>query len=218
MLFGILGLYFMNIHYFTQKLSPFWRYVITYMNFAACALNLATLTTRFVYPQFSLEGKRIWIIGLAPMGLARVVLVKMTLATAVSLIVSLPLICLSCHMLDLPRNETLYFAFAITLMALTLNSLAIGMGVLYPNLKEDNPSKIVSGFGGTFCLVLSFVYIGMGIMFIGMASPWGSPWHLMGMPPPEKRLLSFAGFLLLSFLLGITPLLHARKKVTKMEH
>jgi len=218
MLFGILGLYFMNMHYFTQKLNPFWRYVITYMNFAACALNLATLTTRFVYPQFSLEGKRIWIIGLAPMGLARVVLVKMTLATTVSLCVSLPLIWLSCHMLKLSGNETLYFAFAITLMALTLNSLAIGMGVLYPNLKEDNPSKIVSGFGGTFCLVLSFVYIGAGIMFIGMASPWGSPWHLMGMPPLEKRLLSFAGFLLLSFLLGVTPLLHAREKATKMEH
>jgi len=218
MLFGILGLYFMNIHYFTQELSPFWRYVITYMNFAACALNLATLTTRFVYPQFSLEGKRIWIIGLAPMGLARVVLIKMILATTVSLCVSLPLIWLSCHMLELSGNETLYFAFAIALMALTLNSLAIGMGVLYPNLKEDNPSKIVSGFGGTFCLVLSFVYIGAGIMFIGMASPWGSPWHLLGTPPPEKRLLSFAGFLLLSFLLGVTPLLHAREKATKMEH
>ena len=218
MLFGILGLYFMNIHYFTQKLSPFWHYVITYMNFAACALNLATLTTRFVYPQFSLEGKRIWIVGLAPMGLARVVIVKMSLATAISLMVSVPLIWLSCHMLDLPRDETLYFVFAISIMAFTLNSLAIGMGVLYPNLKEDNPSKIVSGFGGTFCLVLSFVYIGAGIMFVGMASPWGSPWHLLGMPPPEKRLLSFAGFLLLSFALGVLPLLHARDRVSKMEH
>jgi hypothetical protein len=26
-------------------------------------------------------------------------------------------------------------------------------------MKENNPSKIVSGFGGTFCLVLSFIYI-----------------------------------------------------------
>ena len=142
----------------------------------------------------------------------------MTLATAASLLLTLPLIWLSCHMLKLSGNETLYFAFAITLMALTLNSLAIGMGVLYPNLKEDNPSKIVSSFGGTFSLVLSFVYIGAGIMFIGMASPWSSPWNLLGTPPPEKRLLSFAGFLLLSFLLGVAPLLHARKKATKMEH
>ncbi len=221
MFFGITGLYFMNMHYLIgdpEELSKFYKNLTKYMNFATCALNLAVLTTRFVYPQFSLEGKRIWIIGLAPMGLARVVLVKMTLATAASLLLTLPLIWLSCHMLKLSGNETLYFAFAITLMALTLNSLAIGMGVLYPNLKEDNPSKIVSSFGGTFSLVLSFVYIGAGIMFIGMASPWSSPWNLLGTPPPEKRLLSFAGFLLLSFLLGVAPLLHARKKATKMEH
>tara|TARA_A100001037_G_scaffold302562_1_gene334464 strand:+ start:48 stop:413 length:366 start_codon:yes stop_codon:yes gene_type:complete len=121
-------------------------------------------------------------------------------------------------MLDLPIRQTLYFIFAITLMALTLNSLAVGMGVLYPNLKEDNPSKIVSGFGGTFCLVLSFVYIGACIMFLGMASPWGSPWHLLGMPPLEKRLVAFGGFLILSLSLGLFPLLHARDKVTKMEH
>ena len=40
-------------------------------------------------------------------------------------------------------------------MTFTFNGLAAGVGVLYPNFKENNPSKIVSGFGGTFCLVLS---------------------------------------------------------------
>ena len=44
-------------------------------------------------------------------------------------------------------------------MTLTLTGLAVGLGALYPNFKEENPSKIVSGFGGTFCLVLSFLYI-----------------------------------------------------------
>ena len=44
-------------------------------------------------------------------------------------------------------------------MTFALNGLAVGLGVLYPNLKEANPDKIVSGFGGTLCLVLSSVYI-----------------------------------------------------------
>ena len=44
-----------------------------YLNLGACSLNLATVTTRFVFPQFSVEGKRLWIIGLARMGLARIV-------------------------------------------------------------------------------------------------------------------------------------------------
>ena len=61
-----------------------------------------------------------------------------------------------------PSSKKVFFCGGISVMALALNGLAMGMGVMYPDLKEDNPSKIVSGFGGTFCLVVSFVYIGMG--------------------------------------------------------
>ena len=110
------------------------------------SLNLATLTTRFVYPQFSLEGKRLWIVGLAPLGLTRVVKTKYWLASIASLCVTLGLIWLSCHMLKLSPARTLYFGVAVTVMTFTLNGLAIGLGALYPNFKEDNPGKIVSGF------------------------------------------------------------------------
>ena len=72
MLFGLLGVYIINLRHFTHQLrSPFWINLVAYLNLTACALNLATLTTRFVYPQFSLEGQRLWIVGLAPLGLPR---------------------------------------------------------------------------------------------------------------------------------------------------
>ena len=45
--------------------------MISYLNLAACALTLSTLTTRFVFPQFSLEGRRLWISGSRPFGLAQ---------------------------------------------------------------------------------------------------------------------------------------------------
>ena len=51
-------------------------------------------------------------------------------------------------------------------MTFALNGLAIGLGVLYPNLKEANPGKIVSGFGGTLCLVLSFLYILASVLLL----------------------------------------------------
>jgi len=57
-------------------------------------------------------------------------------------------------------------------MTLTLTGLAVGLGALYPNFKEDNPSKIVSGFGGTFCLVLSFFYILGSVVLLALASRW----------------------------------------------
>jgi ABC-2 type transport system permease protein len=171
MLFGLLGVYIVNLRNFTHQLtSPFWINLVSYLNLAACALNLATVTTRFVFPQFSLEGRRLWIIGMSPMGLAQVVKAKYWLASAMSLVVTLGLMTLSCRLLKMPWERTVLFGLVIAMMTFTLNGLAVGLGVLYPNFKDANPGKIVSGFGGTLCLVMSFLYIVASVLLLGMGT------------------------------------------------
>jgi len=215
-LFGLLGAYIINLRHFSQQLSnPFWVHLVSYLNLGACSLNLATLTTRFVYSQFSLEGKRLWIVGLAPLGLVRVVKAKYWLASLASLFVTLGLIWLSCHMLKLPLNRMAYYVVAVSIMTFTLNGLAIGLGALYPNLKEDNPGKIVSGFGGTFCLVLSFLYIVASVTLLAVGSPWS--WSRLGGASSHWLLASWAGFVLLSLLLGWLPLKLGLRKVAEYE-
>jgi len=93
MLFGLLAVYIVNLRHFAQQLTnPFWVNLVAFLNLGACSLNLATITTRFVYPQFSLEGKRLWIVGMAPLGLVRVVKTKYIMAVTLSLSVTLGLI------------------------------------------------------------------------------------------------------------------------------
>ena len=211
-LFGLLGVYIINLRHFSQQLTnPFWVHLVSYLNLGACSLNLATLTTRFVYPQFSLEGKRLWIVGLAPLGMERVVKAKFTLAGCVALMVTLGLIWLSCHMLKMPWEKTLYFATAVMVMTFTLTGLAVGLGVLFPNFKEDNPSKIVSGFGGTFCLVLSFFYILGSVVLLALGSPWARDVSF------ARILAALAGFALLSFAVGWVPLKLGLRRVTTVE-
>jgi ABC-2 type transport system permease protein len=200
MFFGLLGMYFINLRHFTHDLtSPFWTSLIAYLNLSACSLNLATLTTRFVYPQFSLEGRRLWIVGLAPLGLVRVVLVKYWLASFLSLAVTLTLITLSCSLLHMSWDQLVFFGTVVTVMTFSLNGLAIGLGVLFPNFKESNPGKIVSGFGGTLCLVLSFLYISASVALLGFGT---SGLHLRA----DWALESVATFLFLSVLTGWLPL------------
>jgi ABC-2 type transport system permease protein len=200
LLFGLLAAYIVNLKNFSSKLNnPFWIHLISYMNLGACSLNLATLTTRFVFPQFSLEGKRLWIVGMAPIGLKKVIGIKYTLACLISMSLTGILIFMSCHMLNMPWMQIGYFTFVIAVMALTLNGLAMGLGVIYPNFKEDNPSKIVSGFGGTFCLVLSFLYIVGSIAILAVGSPWREqtvPWVVA---------LGWGSFTVLSLGLGLIP-------------
>jgi len=200
LLFGLLAAYIINLKNFSARLNnSFWIHLIAYLNLGACSLNLATLTTRFVFPQFSLEGKRLWIVGMAPIGLNKVIQIKYTLATLVSLILTGALIVLSCHMLRMPVGQMIYFTLVILVMSLSLNGLAMGLGVIYPNFKEDNPSKIVSGFGGTFCLVMSFLYIVGGILCLAIGSPWVQHATLF------KTALAWGAFCLLSLLIGYLP-------------
>lgn len=213
-LFGLLTVYFMNLRHFSQQLTnPFWIVIISYLNLGACSLNLATLTTRFVYPQFSLEGKRLWIVGMAPLGLPRVMLTKFAMTTTVSLAVTGGLILLSCRMLQLPWERTAYHTLAVVVMAFTLNGLATGTGVLYPNLKEDNPSRIVSGFGGTFCLVLSFLYIVASVLLLAVGSPWAGGSRVQ----PGLTIACWSSFAVLSALLGWLPMRLARVRVRVFE-
>ncbi len=215
MLFGLLGVYILNLRHFTSQISsPFWLHLVSYLNLAACSLNLATLTTRFVFPQFSLEGKRLWIVGRAPLGLPRVVQSKYLLVTSASLVITLGMIALSCHMLQMPAERTAYFAGAITIMTLTLNALALGLGVLYPNLREDNPSKIVSGFGGTLALVCSFLYIVASVLLLA----WGSPWRWNAELRDPPVFTCFLGFVALSIALGYVPLKLALRRLRNYEH
>lgn len=213
-LFGLLGAYIINLRHFSHQLTnQFWVDLVSYLNLGACSLNLATLTTRFVYPQFSLEGKRVWIVGMAPLGLMRVVITKYVMSTTASLLITIGLVWGSCYMLQLPWDRTLFFTYAVIIMTLALNGLAIGLGVLYPNFKEDNPSKIVSGFGGTFCLVLSFLYILASIT----ALAFGAPWARAGTQPLPVLVTAWSAFALISMLIGWVPLKLALRRVRSIE-
>jgi ABC-2 type transport system permease protein len=203
MLFGLLTVYLMNLRHFTrQSDSAFWVSITSFLNLGACSLNLATITTRFVFPQFSLEGRRVWLMGLAPMGLARVVWWKFLTASVLTGFLTLSLTLLSCWMLHLDGAHTVYFM------------IAIGLGTLYPNFAETNPGKIVSGFGGTFCLVLSFVYILGSVLLLAFGSPWG--WRGEDQDSARAGLTGLV-FALASLAAGGIPLRLALRRAATME-
>lgn len=214
LLFGLLGVYIINLRHFTSQLTnPFWIHLVSYLNLGACSLNLATLTTRFVYPQFSLEGRRLWVVGMAPMGLSKVVMAKYWLASGASLIVTLSLVVLSNFMLNLPWDRVVFFAAVITVMTFSLNGLAAGVGVLYPNFKETNPSKIVSGFGGTFCLVMSFLYILLSLVLLAI----GSAEMINRAPSQILAVASVVLFIVFSVLIGWLPLKLGQRELRRFE-
>lgn len=158
--FGIMAVYIANLRNMSgQYQRDFWKSWIACLNTGACTLILATLTSRFVFPLVSLEGRRFWILGLAPLSFRQLVMQKFWLSVATTSLFTVALSILSGWML---RLEPVYFALSVYSVIITnfgLSGLAVGLGTLYPNFQEDNPARIVSGMGGTLNFLLSVAYI-----------------------------------------------------------
>lgn len=220
-IFGLLLMYSMNLRKMGYDLqSPFWITVVSHLNLLVCCLALSTLTTRFIYPQFCLEGQRLWILGLSPLPLYRVLGLKLRLSASVLALVMVVLVVVSGTSLELPWRRILFFSAAILMLSYGLTSLALSLGALAPNFRESNPARIVSGFGGTVCLISSFIYI-VGGMVVLLVPSWANlrqdatvlaayDWRL--------DLLSLGGLAVLTLMFGGIPYFFARKQTKNLEY
>ncbi len=139
--------------------DPTFRFILRALCFGVSILTLSTLTTRFIFPVFSIEGRRLWVLGLSPVGMERVFLIKLALFGGIAGSATAVLMFVSGRNLHMSPLEQLYFCSSVMLMSGGLTGLALGLGVLFPNFYDASPAKIVSGFGGTLCLIINFVYI-----------------------------------------------------------
>lgn len=159
-LFGLMGFYVLNLRTFSYHLAlGLWRHVTALLNVAATSLVLATVTTRFVFPMLSLEGRRFWFLGLAPVERRTILWSKFAFSFIGALAVTLPLVAVSGFMLSLPAATTWHHAVTIVFVCLGVSGLSVGLGAVFPNWREQNPSKIVAGFGGTLNLLLSVGFV-----------------------------------------------------------
>ncbi len=159
-MYVLLLFYSLNLNRFnTEGTESFWTTLVSYMNFGVCSLVVSTLTTRFIFPLFSLEGRRLWILGLSPVSLVKVFWMKLLLYSVAIGSGSASLMLVSGTQLMLAWSNVFTFVAAILLLSVGMTSISLGLGVIFPNYQETNPAKIVSSYGGTLCLLVNFVYI-----------------------------------------------------------
>ncbi len=155
--FGLLSLYFLNIRHFSY--NPTYSAMIGFLNLAVVGLILSTFTTRFIYPMVSLDGRRLWILGLLPVRRDTILWTKFAFAAISALVPCCALMVLSDVMLDIGWQVLIVHQISCAMLCSGLAGIAVGLGAKMPELRETSPSKIAAGFGGTLTLVLSAVYI-----------------------------------------------------------
>jgi ABC-2 type transport system permease protein len=157
---GLLALYFFNIRHFTYDIHYIgWVNMVSFLNLSVVGLLFSTFTSRFIFPMISLEGRRFWILGLLGVDRDTILWSKFLFATVGSIIPCTLLVLLSDAMLSVSTFVVLSHQMTCLVLCVGLSGIAVGLGARLPNLREQSPSRIAAGFGGTLNLVISTLYI-----------------------------------------------------------
>lgn len=223
--FGLLGLYFLNIRRLSYDVNYVgWVNLISFLNLSVVGLILSTFTTRFIFPMISLEGRRFWILGLLPLRRETILIGKFLFAAVGALLPSTVLVVLSDTMLRVSPLILSFHVLACVMFCAGLSGIAVGLGAKMPNLREDSPSRIAAGFGGTLNLVLSTAYVAAIVTTTALPCHFYLAAGTMGQVSqvsPERLwqyvVIGVASSLLLGLLATILPLRMGCKAFRELE-
>lgn len=201
--FGVLALYVASMRTSSPKFDQsFWQSFITLLNTVAALLVLATLTTRFFFPLVSLEGRRFWLVGLAPVPRRLVVLQKFALAVAICCPLTVGLVALSSWRLGLPPAPFAVAVGTVLVSSVALSGLAVGLGSLYPDFTAEEPARVVSGMGGTLTFLASLAYV----ILVATAETAALRWLRHGIAPAWSVPAALAAIVVLAGVATVVPL------------
>ncbi len=154
---------------FVVDLGPFYQNFISFFYVGVVGLLICIYTGRFVFPLFSLEGRKFWILGLLPIERDQLLWGKFAFASAGAVLIGEFLVLLSDLTLGMGWPVVVLHVLTTAVLAFGLSGLSVGLGACLPNFRETDPSRIVSGFGGTMNLLVSLLY--MLVVLALMAAP-----------------------------------------------
>lgn len=159
------------------RFDDFWKPVVSAFNLIAIGMALATFTGRFVFPLPSLEGRRLWVLALAPFPRRTIISAKFAFALVFGLPVGCTLAALSGFMLGLSPGMIAFQALVIACLATGLAASSLGLGAKHADYAADDAARLVAGFGGTLNLMASLILSALllGAAAVPIAVP-GIPW------------------------------------------
>ncbi|MDH7571053.1 MAG: hypothetical protein QHJ73_15865, partial [Armatimonadota bacterium] len=164
LLFGLMVIYISNLRNAPVNTAErFWQSVLSFFNMGATCFVMATITSRFIFPLWSLEGRQFWVVGLAPLSRRRLLWQKWVGCVFGVLLLGEAVMMYSNYMLRVPNLMLALSGATVAFTSVGLVSLALGLGAVFPNFREDNTARIANGAGGTLNVVVSLLYVGVNV-------------------------------------------------------
>lgn len=153
-----------RIEYNLHSAGEFWRRLVFVLNFGFSGFVLASLITRFVFPLISLEGRNRWVLLASPVTMKQLLRQKFHLSATLFFVLAELVALLSGILLKQTAVMILISSALLLVMSVTLTSISLGLGAVFPLYHESNPMRIVSGLGGIIAILVSLAYLGLMIL------------------------------------------------------
>jgi len=188
--FGLLGLYFFNLGSLGyDQLDSTWANLISFLNLFSLSAVMSSLSSRFAFPQMSQEGRTLWLVGLAPQSLSRLMMIKFFISASGLLLISLSLSSLSNAMLRVPVFSHGLSLILMPGVSIALAGMSTGLGAVFMDIEAKTPSQVLSGYGGTLNLILTLLTVILLVLPPGMLSHYLTNQGLLETPLATRLFL-----------------------------
>jgi ABC-2 type transport system permease protein len=143
------------------KTLQWWKSLLMLVNLLMGSFVLTAVTTRFVFPSLSMEGKAFWIVQQSPISHQAYLRAKFLVWYVPVASFATVIFASGCLSVQASLQMILLSVLAGLFIAIGLVSLAIGFGSHYLMLDWEHPSQVTSGFGSFLymiaCIGLSLI-------------------------------------------------------------
>ena len=122
--------------------------LVVFLNQGLAGFVLAAIAARFIFPSVSLEGRQLWLLKSSPLDLKAMLWSKYWVGTAPLLIVALTITVVTNEILRASPFMMFLSVVTITCFTMAAGSLALSLGVLFPQFETENAAQIPTSFGG----------------------------------------------------------------------
>ncbi|MFH1825298.1 MAG: hypothetical protein ABH873_08780 [Candidatus Firestonebacteria bacterium] len=192
--------------------------VIFFLNMGFAGFIIAAVSARFVFSGISVEGKNFWIIKSIPLLPRKFLMEKFWISFFPLFFLSELLIFLSIYFLKIDLFMSLISIITICIFSISLTSMGVGFGAMFPKFDADNTADIATSYGGIIYMIFAVIYIGVSLVIIaGPVNMYYSSKMILGRINYHYVVISLILFFIVQFLAIYLPLKFGELALNKIE-
>ncbi|MBP6888573.1 MAG: hypothetical protein KBC21_02600 [Candidatus Pacebacteria bacterium] len=132
--------------------------ILQSLQFIIAIYFICSFSLRFVFPAFSVEKRTAWILGSAPLNFRKIFFGKYFFYVTSFTILGASMSYVTISVINIPLVYSIYTIASFVIATISIVTLALSFGVIFPNNESDDPEVITTSMSGLFFTAFSLVY------------------------------------------------------------